>query len=71
MSNLSLKKGRAPLTCKIRYNGVMKAIDNETGHEVYLVATNATNQTLPNSLQDVLTDNEIYIGGKEGMLNKQ
>ncbi len=60
-----------PLPARYGTTAVMKAIDNETGHEVYLVATNATNQTLPNSLQDVLTDNEIYIGGKEGMLNKQ
>lgn len=26
---------------------VMKAIDNTTGNEVYLVATNAPNQTVP------------------------
>lgn len=43
---------------------VMKAIDNTTGNEVYLVATNAPNQTVPKSLQGVLNDNEIYIGGK-------
>ncbi len=43
---------------------VMKAVDNQTGSEVYLVATNAPNQTGPKSLQRVLNDNEIYIGGK-------
>lgn len=42
----------------------MKAVDNQTGNEVYLVATNAPNQTVPKSLQGVLNDNEIYIGGK-------
>ena len=54
---------------------VMKAIDTQTGKEVFLVSTNSPNNTLPKNLQGVLKDNEIYIGGKghaeqKIMLNK-
>ena len=42
---------------------VMKAIDNTTGEEVTLVSTNLDNKSIPKSLQGVLNDDEIYIGG--------
>ncbi len=43
---------------------VMKALDNETGQEVFLVSTNASNKKVPKSLQGALKENELYIGGK-------
>ena len=43
---------------------VAKAIDNETGREVFLVSTNDPSLQAPKSLQGVLNDNEVYIGGR-------
>ncbi|MDE6053435.1 MAG: hypothetical protein K2G55_06695, partial [Lachnospiraceae bacterium] len=50
-----------------RRNGttaVMKAIDNQTGEEVYLVATNEPGIKQPKTVQGLLKSNEIYIGGE-------
>ena len=43
---------------------VMKAIDNETGKEVYLVSTEMANKTkTPKSIKGLLKEDEIYIPG--------
>ncbi|SHJ43284.1 hypothetical protein SAMN02745163_01955 [Clostridium cavendishii DSM 21758] len=50
-----------------RRNGttaVMRAIDNETGEEVLLVATNSPKKTIISDFKGNLMGNEIYIGGK-------
>ena len=43
---------------------VMKAIDNQTSNEVYLVATNESDIGIPKTVQGLLKSDEIYIGGK-------
>lgn len=43
---------------------VIRAIDNETGNTVYLVATNSPKKTIIPQFVGDLKKNEIYVGGR-------
>ncbi|HOV28243.1 MAG TPA: hypothetical protein PK566_18050 [Pseudobacteroides sp.] len=43
---------------------VMRAIDNETGKEVLLIATNSPKKSIISEFEGKLKENEVYIGGE-------